>query len=240
MELRPGKEVGAALNSFKTPQRIALIGGASEIGNAVLRSLPQDGIEEVIRFDRQTSGFDAAIESVRREVVSSMFTKDLDVAIIAIGALGNQESTTEEANLLRVIEVNYLSTAHLLYLIASKMVTQGHGKILVISSFAQERPRIDNFAYGSTKAAIDFYARGLSHKLKNSGVEIKILRPGFVLTRMTQGMKPAPFSISAEQAGKIGAKLLQGRSTIAYAPTILRYVAIIFRNLPEIIFRRLG
>jgi decaprenylphospho-beta-D-erythro-pentofuranosid-2-ulose 2-reductase len=171
--------------------------------------------------------------------VKALFTKDLDLAIIAIGALGNDPMLTDEENLLNIIEVNYLASAHLLSLVASAMKIQGHGQILIISSFAQERPRVDNFAYGSTKAAIDFYARGLADSLIASGVDVKILRPGFVRTKMTAGMKSAPFSIWPEKAGLAGVRLLQGNATIAYAPEILKWVAWVFRKLPRSAFLRL-
>ena len=227
------------LNSFKSPQRIALIGGTSEIANAILEFLPQGALAEIIRIDRQNSGFDATVESARSQMVDSLFARDLDIAILAIGTLGNDASLSEELNLINMIEVNYVATTHILYLISEKMKIQSHGKILIISSFAQERPRKDNFAYGSTKAGIDFYARGLAQELRKSGVALKILRPGFVTTRMTVGMQPAPFAISPQQAGRIGAKLIRSRSTIGYAPRILKYVALVFRSLPEKIFERL-
>jgi decaprenylphospho-beta-D-erythro-pentofuranosid-2-ulose 2-reductase len=227
------------LNSFKSPQRIALIGGTSEIGNAIVAALPQAAITEVIRISRADTKFDATRKSDREEAVRSLFSKDLDLAIIALGSLGQDPTISVEDNLLNIIEVNYLATAHLLSLIAAEMIKQGHGQILIISSFAQERPRVENFAYGSTKAAIDFYARGLADSLIDSGVEIKVLRPGFVHTKMTFGMRSAPFSISSENAGKAGAKLLQGNSEIAYAPNILKWVAWVFRKLPKKVFLRL-
>lgn len=240
MEIGPGEKVGTLLNSFKSPQRIALIGGTSEIGNAVIASLTQNAITEVIRISRENSNFDAASPMDRVETVKALFDQDLDLAVIAIGTLGNDEQLEAEANFLNMMDVNYVASAHLLSLIASEMKKQGHGQILIISSFAQERPRVDNFAYGSTKAAIDFYARGLSDSLINSGVQVKILRPGFVRTKMTKGMKSAPFSIGPEKAGLIGANLLQSDSRVAYAPNILKFVAWVFRHLPEKIFLKIS
>lgn len=228
------------LNSFKSPQRIALIGGTSEIGNAVIAALPQAAITEVIRVSRSTTNFDATDRGGRVALVHTLFKQDLDLAVIAIGALGNDVEISEEENLLNMIEVNFSATAHLLYLLASEMKIQGHGQILIISSFAQERPRVDNFAYGSSKAAIDFYARGLSDSLIGTGVEVKILRPGFVRTKMTSGMKSVPFSIFPERAGQAGAKLLQGDEKIAYAPEFLKVVAWIFRKMPRKVFLRVN
>ena len=239
MEIGPRKKVGTLLNSFKSPQRIALIGGTSEIGNAVIAALPQSAITEVMRISRASSDFDAMSKVDRIETIKALFVRDLDLAVIAIGLLGNDDQLSKDENLLNMIEVNYVATAHLLSLLAAGMKNQGHGQILIISSFAQERPRVDNFGYGSTKAAIDFYARGLSDSLINSGVQVKILRPGFVSTKMTEGLKPAPFSIVPEKAGLIGARLLQSNEKIAYAPNILKIVAWVFRHLPERIFLKI-
>ncbi len=240
MEIGPREKVGTLLNSFRSPQRIALIGGTSEIGNAVIAALPQGAITEVIKISRANSNFNVASALNRTETVRALFTQDLDLAVIAIGTLGNDGDLSEDANLLNMMDVNYVATAHLLSLLASEMKKQRHGQILIISSFAQERPRIDNFGYGSTKAAIDFYARGLSDSLINSGVQVKILRPGFVRTKMTVGMKPAPFNIDPERAGVIGANLLQSDSKIAYAPNLLKIVAWVFRHLPEKIFLKIS
>jgi decaprenylphospho-beta-D-erythro-pentofuranosid-2-ulose 2-reductase len=136
--------------------------------------------------------------------------------------------------------VNYTATAHFLSLITDRMKKQSHGQILVISSFAQVRPRPDNFAYGSTKAGIDFFARGLASTLQGTGVYIKILRPGFVTSKMTVGMDKAPFAISADECGKYGAKALQSEKLITWAPSLLKYVAIVFKALPSAIFSKIS
>ena len=228
------------LNGFKSPERIALIGGSSEIGEAIVRHLPPENLQEIVILDRATTGFDASSAQNRREGVAGLFIKgDIDIAIIAIGVLGDSDSKNSEENLLDLAEINYTATLHIAHLISEKMKIQGHGKILVISSFAQVRPRIDNFIYGSSKAGLDFYARGLAASLKGTGVSISILRPGFVHTKMTHGMKVAPFSITAEQAGEAGADLLRGGSKIAFVPGILKFVAIAFRMVPAIIFNKL-
>jgi len=229
------------LNGFKSPQRIALVGGSSEIGAEIVRHLPADNLQEIVVLNRATTGFDARNAQNRRDGVAELFANgDIDIAVIAIGVLGDSLAMSAEENLLDVTDVNYTGTLHLIHLISEKMKVQGHGKILVISSFAQVRPRIDNFTYGSSKAGLDFYARGLAASLKGTGVSISVLRPGFVHTRMTKGMKVAPFSITAEVAGEAGANLLKGGSRIAFVPGILKYVAWVFRLIPAFIFNKLG
>ena len=159
-----------------------------------------DNSAEVILIGRDGDFWlDITNKAAREGLVNQLFGKgDLDLAIIAVGVLGNNSAKSEIENLLDAMDVNYLGTVHLLALIAERMQVQAHGTILVISSFAQVRPRNDNFAYGSTKAGLDFYARGLAAKLRGTGVEVKILRPGFVKSKMTAGMTVAPFAITTE------------------------------------------
>jgi decaprenylphospho-beta-D-erythro-pentofuranosid-2-ulose 2-reductase len=230
------------LNGFKNPGRIALIGGRSEIGRAIVDALPSNPAREVVEVNRDGEyALDISNRASREKLVAELFAAgDVDIAIIAVGVLGNDPSLTAAENALAAMEVNFMGSAHLTQLIAEKMKIQAHGQILVISSFAQVRPRPDNYAYGASKAGIDFYARGLASTLDGTGVEIKILRPGFVRTKMTTGMQEAPFTIDASTCGRFGAKALQGNSLVTWAPPILKYVAFIFKLLPQPVFSKIA
>lgn len=248
------------LNAFHSPQSVALIGATSEIGQSILQAMPHENLDTcfLVARDPQSAAesikqflpsriklvnidFEAEQTQSHRDIVDRLFLEgDLDIAIIAAGVLGNDPNRDEAANALEVMQVNYVASAHLLLLIAEKMKMQGHGQIEIISSFAQTRPRIDNFVYGSSKAGLDFMARGLNEQLKDTGVSIHILRPGFVRTRMTRMMTEAPFTINKDAVGKIAVKLLKDGEPIGYAPPILKWVALIFKVLPANVFRKLS
>lgn len=248
------------LNAFHSPQSVALIGATSDIGQSILKALPHDNLDTcfvVARNPKRATeslkqilpartklieiNFQAEQAQSHKEIVDQIFAEgDLDIAVIAVGVLGNNPEIDEAANALNVMTVNYVACANIMLLIAGKMKLQGHGQIEVISSFAQTRPRVDNFVYGSSKAGLDFMARGLNEKLKGTGVSITILRPGFVRTRMTKLMPEAPFAVNSDAVGKVGVKLLKGEESIGYAPSILKYVALVFTLLPKKIFRRIS
>jgi decaprenylphospho-beta-D-erythro-pentofuranosid-2-ulose 2-reductase len=231
------------LNAFRNPQSVVLIGAGSEIGQQVLSNLNQTYLKRVLMASRDGEAkyqhFGESIkasyqtEKDRDELIGKIFAEgDIDIVIIAIGLL---KGTVNE-----VININYVASVDLLYKTAQKMQLQGHGQILVISSFAQTRPRPENYLYGSSKAGLDFYARGLANEIVGSGVKITILRPGFVKTKMTAGMKSAPFWITAEEAGKIGALSLKKKKIVNYVPGKLRYVALVFQLLPQIFIEKLA
>jgi len=227
------------LNGFKSPGKIALIGSNSEIGLSILKQLPKDPAAQTILVGRTGEyAVDVTVKEQRHAIVEKLFADgDLDIVIVAVGVLGNNPKLDEGENLLVAMEVNYTGTVHLLHLLAERMQKAGHGKILVISSFAQVRPRLDLFGYGSTKAGLDFYCRGLADKLRGTGVSLKILRPGFVKSKMTEGLVNPPLSITSEVCGKYGVKALNSRGTVTWAPSPLRYVAFIFKILPGPLYR---
>lgn len=248
------------LNAFHSPQSVALIGATSEIGLSILKAMPHENLQTCYLVARDPEraadslkgilpsrtklvciNFQAEDTQSHAQIVEQLFAdSDLDIAIIAAGVLGNDVNKGEVSNALDVMGVNYVASAHVMLLAAEKMRLQGHGQIEIISSFAQTRPRVDNFIYGSSKAGLDFMARGLNDKLKGTGVSICILRPGFVRTRMTKLMPEAPFTVNVEVVGKLAVKLLKDGGGIGYAPPILKWVALVFTHLPSGIFGKLS
>jgi len=230
------------LNGFKNPGRVVLVGARSEIGLSILAQLPVNPGREVVLVGRGGDfELDVTDKAARIRFVDELFDKgDVDCTIVAVGVLGNDPSKSRAENLLAAMDVNYLSSVHLIELIAERMRVQAHGTILIISSFAQVRPRNDNYGYGSAKAGLDFYARGLASSLEGSGVSVKILRPGFVKSKMTEGMSTAPFAITSEECGRYGAQALASDDLITWAPSILKYLSLAFKALPAPIFRKIS
>src|SRR5918912_3480447 len=114
--------------------------------------------------------------------------------------------------------------------LAQRMRTQGHGTIVVLSSVAGERARKSNFVYGASKAGVDAFAQGLGDSLAGTGVHVMVVRPGFVKTKMTAGMSPAPFSTTADAVAEEIVKGLARGSHTVWAPPLLRGVMSVLRH----------
>ena len=147
----------------------------------------------------------------------------IDVAIVAAGLLGRQ-GDEQLADAAQLHAVNGAGTVSVLALCAEAMRRQGRGTIVLLSTVAADRPRRSNFAYGSSKAAADAFARGLRDSLEGSGVDVLIVRPGFVRTKMTAGMDPAPGAVDASAVTTAVVEGLRGRGGIVYVPGALRWV----------------
>jgi len=123
--------------------------------------------------------------------------------------------------------------------IVQRLVAQGHGAIVLLSSVAGERARKSNFVYGSSKAGIDAYYQGLADSLAGTGVQVLVVRPGFVVSKMTEGMSPAPLSTTPEAVAAAIARGLERGSTTVWVPPVMRLVMAGLRHLPRPVFRRL-
>ena len=115
---------------------------------------------------------------------------DIDVALVAFGLLGdNEKAWTDVATAVELAQVNYTAAVGVGVALGERMTAQGHGSIVAFSSVAGERARRSNFVYGSTKAGLDAFYSGLTEALRPVGVHVTVVRPGFVHTRMTEGLQ---------------------------------------------------
>ncbi len=165
---------------------------------------------------------------------------DIDVAIVAFGLLGDGTVTSvDSAAATEVAHINFTGVVSSTIAIANQMRRQGHGSIVILSSVAGERVRRANPVYGATKAGIDGFAQGLGDALADDGVHMLIVRPGFVHSKMTTGMKATPFASTPEQVAEATVKALRSKRRIVWVPGLLRVVFAVLRHLPGPVWRRL-
>jgi decaprenylphospho-beta-D-erythro-pentofuranosid-2-ulose 2-reductase len=237
-------------------QSVLLLGGTSDIGLDIVRALVADRARTVVLAarDRERAavtaiGHGATVEAVELDatrldtheaIVRGVFARPggIDVAIVAAGALGRAgDEQLLDAGELQL--VNGAGAVSLMAHTAREMRRQGRGTIVLLSSVAADRPRVSNFAYGASKAASDAFARGLADALHGSGVEVMIVRPGFVRTKMTSDREPAPGAVDARKVTQAVVDGLRARRSIVYVPAMLRWVMLVLRLLPRPLFRRL-
>lgn len=243
-------------------ERVLLLGGRSEIGLALARRLVESGARTVVLAARRSADLDAeeaVLRAAGAETVDRVeFDADdlsahaplladvarrhggLDVVVVGFGVLGDQaRAETDAEHAVAVVHTDYVAHVSVLTHVARLLRAQGHGRIVVFSSIAGVRVRRANYVYGSAKAGLDGFASGLGYALAGSGVTLLLVRPGFVVGRMTRGMSPAPFSSTPEQVAEATlAGLVAGRDVV-WVPPVLRVVMGGMRLLPAPLWRRL-
>lgn len=178
--------------------------------------------------------------SAERVVAEAAEGGDIDVAVIAFGVLGDQAHLSVDPGAVAALaRINYVAPVVVGTVLAARMRAQGHGAIVALSSVAGERVRKSNFAYGSSKAGMDGFFSGLADSLAGSGVSVLVVRPGFVRSKMTEGLPSAPLSTTPDA---VAAAIAQGirhcRHTV-WVPGALRWVMVVLRHTPRALFRRL-
>jgi decaprenylphospho-beta-D-erythro-pentofuranosid-2-ulose 2-reductase len=143
------------------------------------------------------------------------------------------------AETLAALEVNFTATVALLTLLANRLEAARHGCIAVITSVAGDRGRQSNYVYGAAKGGVDRFLEGLRNRLFRSGVAVITIKPGFVDTPMTAGLRKNALFASPRRVGRAIHRAIEARRSVVYVPWFWRPIMFLVTALPESIFRRL-
>lgn len=242
------------------PQKLLLLGGTSDIALAIARSYVTHDSTEVVLAARpgprrdaaaallsavganvQVVDFDARKSNTHGSTIERAWQGgDVDIAVVAFGVLVDNEVAWQDASVAHdMVSINYTAAVTVGVALGARITQQGHGVIVALSSVAGERARRSNFVYGSTKAGFDAFYTGLGETLREHGGRVVVVRPGFVRSKMTAGLDPAPLSVSPEEVAKaVRGAVLSGREQV-WVPSSMRYVMTVLRHVPRPVFRRL-
>ncbi|OLT20715.1 oxidoreductase [Pseudonocardia sp. CNS-139] len=241
-------------------ETVLVLGGRSEIGLAVAQRLAPgatvvlaarraddlDAEEKLLlaagaaAVDRVE--FDADDLAAQRAVLLDVVRRHhrLDVVVVAFGLLGDQRRAERDPDhAVQIVHTDYVAHVAVLTHLAAIVRTQGHGTLVVFSSVAGARVRRANYVYGSAKAGLDGFASGLADALHGSGARLLLVRPGFVIGRMTEGMTPAPFSSTPDQVADATVEGLRSGRGEVWVPRVLRPIFAVLRHAPRALWRRM-
>ena len=240
---------------------VLLLGGRSEIGLETVERLASGRVVVLAarRSDDLTSEITRITAAGARAVHAVEFDADstvahhawlkkivaehgrIGVAVLAFGVLGDQALAEQSpVHAVEVVHTDYVAQVNLLTILANLLRAQGAGQIVVFSSIAGVRVRRANYVYGSAKAGLDGFASGLADALHGSGVHLLLVRSGFVIGRMTEGMRPVPLlSSTPEQVAAAVVKGLQTRAGRVWVPRVLRSAAFVMRLVPQSVWRQM-
>lgn len=250
------------IDALGNPQSALVLGGGSDIAVATLEQMAARRLSRVVLAGRSeasltaaasrieeagceqvtTAHFDAVDAIGHDTAIGDLFAQHggFDLVLVAFGVLGDQgQAEVDGDEALRIVHTNFTGAATSMLAASRSLVAQGHGTIVLLSSVAGERARRSNYVYGSSKAGADALAQGLGDALHGSGVHVMIVRPGFVRSKMTEGMAAAPMSAEPAEVASAILRGLEKRAEVVYVPSKLRYVFAVLRHLPRPVFRRL-
>lgn len=193
-----------------------------------------------IRYDVKARGYELDITDFSIDI-EQLIAPLPETTFCFVGYLGDQEKAQNSKQEARqIMEVNYNGPALLLEQIAALYEKNGKGVIVGVSSVAGDRGRQSNYFYGSAKAAFSAYLSGLRNRMFHHGVHVCTVKPGFMATKMTEGMDlPKPITASPEKAARTIIKMASKKKNVGYVLWMWRYIMMIIKFIPEPIFKRL-
>lgn len=238
---------------------LLVLGAKSDIARAITHKFAEKGfniylaardVEECrkdvqdlrIRYsvNAQAVEFDALNYKAHKEFYESLNEKPLGV-VCAVGYMGDQkgsEKNFEEAK--KVIDTNYTGCMTILNVVANDFEERGEGFIIGISSVAGDRGRKSNYIYGSAKAGFSAYLSGLRNRLFKSNAHVMTVKPGFVKTKMTEGMNlPGLLMAKPEAVAEDIFKAWEKKKDIVYTKWLWRHIMMVIKNIPERVFKRM-
>jgi len=239
---------------------VLILGAKSDIAKAVAKKYASAGYDLYLAA-RNANELDAFAKDVEIRTQKKVICVNFDVldtashqaffdglenqpqgVVCVIGYLGEQtkaEVDFDEAE--KITNTNYTGVVSILNVVANYFASQQAGFIVGISSVAGDRGRKSNYIYGAAKAAMSAYLSGLRNRLFEKNVQVITVKPGFVNTKMTEGMD-LPEKLTAEPeavAEAIYQAQVNGKDVI-YTKWIWRWIMLIIKNIPERIFKKLS
>jgi NAD(P)-dependent dehydrogenase (short-subunit alcohol dehydrogenase family) len=181
------------------------------------------------------AGFAAALDA------ADLALGNFDTVVVTAGIQAPQEAMEADAALAaRVLGVGFTNTVLFCEEARRRLLARGGGTLCVFSSVAGERGRKPVVLYGAAKAGLTRYLEGLDHKFRRAGLRTICVKPGFVKTGMTAGLKPPPFAGEPEQVAAVVVRALVRGTPVVYAPRAWGPIMAGIRMLPRFVMRRVG
>lgn len=180
-------------------------------------------------------GFESALDAAYLALGS------VDTVVVTAGMFASQEQLEADPDFCRrMLIVNFAHTVMFCEAARARLLAHGGGTLCVFSSVAGDRGRTPVVLYGASKAGVSAYLEGLDHRYRKAGLKTVCVKPGFVRTSMTQGLKAPPFAGEPEGVAKdVLAALDRGRPVV-YTPRMWALVMWVIRALPRFVMRKVG
>lgn len=242
---------------------VAFLGATRGMGRALARELARRGHSlfllgraehELARSarDLEIHGAPAPVRFARCDLAEpALFGKalaeaqaalgDLDAVVVTAGLFATQEELEADSELTAsLLQINFTNTILFCEEARRRLLARGGGTLCVFSSVAGERGRKPVVLYGATKAGLTRYLEALDHRYFAQGLRVVTVKPGFVRTSMTIGLKPPPFAGEPDQVAKAVADAIERSRPVVYTPAIWAVIMAVIRHLPRFVLRKVN
>lgn len=245
--------------------KIVMLGATSGMGRAIARRFAERGEtlfllgHEPDELERSAADLSARAPDFRGNVghahcdlrepegfkmalcVAEKALGGIDTVIVTAAVFASQDQL--EADIDRteeLLRINFTNTVVFCEHARNTLLESGGGTLCVFSSVAGDRGRKPVALYGAAKSGLSTYLEALDHRYRSEGLNTICVKPGFVKTGMTAGLKPPPFAGEPEQVAALVVRAIDRGTPMVYAPSIWRLIMLVIMHLPRFIMRRIG
>lgn len=165
----------------------------------------------------------------------------LDTVVVTAAVFATQEQLETDRGLAqKLLTVDFANTVVFCEEARLKLLSRGGGTLCVFSSVAGDRGRKPVVLYGAAKAGLSAYLEGLDHRFRREGLKTVCVKPGFVRTAMTEGLKVPPFAGEPDEVARLVLAGIDAGTPVVYAPPVWRWVMTAIKAMPRFAMRRVG
>jgi decaprenylphospho-beta-D-erythro-pentofuranosid-2-ulose 2-reductase len=243
--------------------QVVFLGATKGMGRALARLMAERG-DNLVLLGRDLGELDrtagdlrarspkATIETVRCDLADpSTFGPAIEEAevrlgkiecvVVTAGVFASQDTLeADPTHALEVVTLDFANTVGFCEHARPRLMKHPGGTLCVFSSVAGDRARKPVVIYGAAKAGLSAYLEGLDHRYRSQGLRTVCVKPGFVKTGMTAGLKPPPFAGEPEGVARRVLRAIDRGTPVVYAPWPWRFVMMVIRALPRFVMRRIG
>lgn len=245
--------------------RVAILGGTKGMGRALARRMVERG--DVVFLlgrspeDLERSGADldargsgggrcAGVTECDLERPAEFATAlraareglgGLDAVVLTAGIFEPQEELERDpVRTRRLLDVDFTFSVLFCEEARRVLLEEGGGVLCVFGSVAGDRGRKPVVLYGAAKAGLAAYLEGLDHRYWSEGLRVVTVKPGFVRTGMTEGLKEPPFAGEPDAVARRVLRAIDRERPVVYAPPVWFWILQVVRRLPRAVMRRVG
>jgi len=182
----------------------------------------------------------AALRAAAADFIGCVGVPDVVIANAGVSVGTLTEHTEDLEAMRRVMDVNHFGMAATFSPFIAGMRQAARGRLVGVASLAGIRGLAGAAAYCASKAAAISYLESLRLELRDSGIRVVTICPGYVRTAMTEvNQFPMPFLLAADEAAARFARVIERGSSYSVVPWQMAVVGKLLRLLPNAVYDRL-